>query len=106
MSQQHLPSKSGGVIPAEPDMPVHVDKGFPLQAVQPEEDSLQPPGISRRNFLKRGGLLAALTLLDSPFASQLWASTSGEQVIPFKDQPSTAQEGSNSMGNQQNKWEN
>jgi DMSO/TMAO reductase YedYZ molybdopterin-dependent catalytic subunit len=31
--------------------------------------------------------LAALSLLDSPFASQLWASTSGEQVIPFQDQP-------------------
>lgn len=90
MSKQHLSVKKWWRhYPTEPGEPVHADKANPpLQALQHEEDSLQPTGISRRNFLKKGGgLLATLTLLDSPFASQLWASTSGEQVIPFQDQP-------------------
>lgn len=74
---------------AEPGGSVDTDKPVTyLQGVQLEDDSNQLPGISRRNFLKKGGgLLAALSLLDSPFVSQLWASTSGEQVIPFQDQP-------------------
>ncbi|MGE0473878.1 MAG: sulfite oxidase [Nitrospirales bacterium] len=90
MSKQHLSVKKWWRHhSAEPGEPVQTEKAVaPLQSLQPEEDSYQLPGISRRNFLKKGGgLLAVLSLLDSPFASQLWASTSDEQVIPFQDQP-------------------
>lgn len=51
-------------------------------------NSRHPSGISRRHFLQKGSsALAVLALMNSPFASKLWAATEGEQIIPFQDHP-------------------